>query len=148
MLFKKFFKLLVFVLISVAAILGLQDILAEHPLVQAATTWSAVAITVVLFMYFLCRETKYSMLGLDTLRILLLIPAIAFVLWLLNTLLKVINIIPLIAGDSWRIGNIWSEPYMSISIGAGVVAGFILLLINYWSDDLGVSLKLSPEIER
>lgn len=147
MLFRKMIKLLAFVFISVAAIMGAQDLLAEHPRLQAAITWTMSAIASVLFLYIICRETKFSMLGLDILRKLVLIPSAVFVLWFLNTISKLLNIIPFILEDSWRIGNIWNEPYMSISIGAGVAMCFMILLINYWSDDLGVSLKLSPEIE-
>ncbi len=147
MLFRKMFKLLVFVFFSVTAVMGAQDLLAEYPRLQAAITWTMAAIASVLFLYIICRETKFSLLGLNILRKLVIIPTAVFVLWLLNSISKLLNIIPIMMNDSWRIGNVWNEPYMSISIGAGVVAGFIFLLIIYWSDDLGVALRLSPEIE-
>lgn len=147
MLFRKLFKLLAFVLISAAAIMGAQDLLADHPRLQATIAWTMAASASALFLYLLCRETKYSLLGLNILRKLILLPTVVFVLWLINTILKLLNIIPLMMEDGWRIGNIWNEPYMSISFGAGIVMGFVMLLIIYWSEDLGVSLKLSPEIE-
>jgi len=147
MLFRKLFKLLAFVFISVAAIMGAQDLLADYPRLQAVVTWTMSAIASVLFLYIICRETKFSMLGLDILRKLVLIPSVVFVLWLLNTIFKAFNLILIIGNCDWRIGNLWSEPYMSISFGAGIVAGFMVLLINFWSDDLGVSLRLSPDIE-
>jgi len=147
MLFKKIIKLLAFVFISSAVIMGAHDLLTEYPRLQATVTWVTAAIVVTLLLYLIFTETKYSIFGLNIMRKLVLIPAAVFVLWVLNTTLKLLNIIPLVMGDSWRIGNIWSEPYMSISIGAGVVMIFTILLINYWSSDLGVKLKLSPEIE-
>ncbi len=148
MLFKKLLGLIFFVLISVAAVLGAQELLAEYPRLQAAATWSAATMAATLFLYFLCRGTKFSELGLEILRKLFFpLLFIIFLVWLLNFIFKALNLISIIGKLDWRIGNIFNEPYMSVAFSAGIVLGFVILLINYWADDLGQSIRISPERE-
>jgi len=147
MIFKKILYVLALILSAILIIMSVRQEFAGSPWLQIIATYLIALLSFSWLLYLLFKNTRADTYALGLLQLLFLGYLFIFLIWMVNILVRVLNIIPLLLNEEPWIGRLFPGPYMWLAGLAFIPAFFSLALSIYWEECKRGEKISGPEID-